>query len=222
MADDLKRRRAGGRSGHAERAGHRAIDQMPWRIPHEPRPAHRADGARGGRRRSTRAPCASCADIGIALPERRGAGDLRQRRLQDRRPRRCAWTKISSWRCWPAPRRQFTITPRNPDRGAARSAARRMLFGNVSSPPNYWDLERGKRPGFMDGFRNVHQADAVLQLHPLRRRLPGRAGRHPRLGPPPRLPLRKADADRQGRPRLFAGQGARRGRDGDGPHRRRA
>ena len=34
MADDLKRKRAGGRAGHAHRAGTRAIDQMPWRIPH--------------------------------------------------------------------------------------------------------------------------------------------------------------------------------------------
>ena len=33
MADDLKRKRAGGRAGNAIRAGSHAIDQMPWRIP---------------------------------------------------------------------------------------------------------------------------------------------------------------------------------------------
>ena len=33
MAEDLKRKRAGGRAGNAIRAGTHAIDQMSWRIP---------------------------------------------------------------------------------------------------------------------------------------------------------------------------------------------
>ena len=74
------------------------------------------------------------------------------------------------------------------------------------------------RPGELP---RPHEADAVFQLHPPRRRLPGGAGRHPRLDPPPRLHPRQADADRQGRARLLARQGAGRGRDGDGAHRRR-
>ncbi|MEE4119020.1 MAG: trimethylamine methyltransferase family protein, partial [Paracoccaceae bacterium] len=40
----------------------------------------------------------------------------------------------------------FTITPRNPDR-ALRIGGRTLLFGNVSSPPNYWDRQTGKMPG---------------------------------------------------------------------------
>ncbi len=36
MGSELRRKRAGGRAGHAERAGIKAIDQMPWRIPVNP------------------------------------------------------------------------------------------------------------------------------------------------------------------------------------------
>jgi trimethylamine--corrinoid protein Co-methyltransferase len=52
-----------------------------------------------------------------------------------------------------APRR-FAVTPRNPDR-ALTFGGREIYFGNVSSPPNYWDLARGKVPGFMEGFRDL-------------------------------------------------------------------
>ena len=41
---------------------------------------------------------------------------------------------------------EFTLTPRNPER-AITIGGRTMVFGNVSSPPNYWDLETGKTPG---------------------------------------------------------------------------
>jgi trimethylamine--corrinoid protein Co-methyltransferase len=41
---------------------------------------------------------------------------------------------------------QFTITPRNPDRQIT-VGGRNMVFVNVSSPPNYWDMETGKVPG---------------------------------------------------------------------------
>ena len=41
---------------------------------------------------------------------------------------------------------EFTITPRNPER-AITIGGRHMVFVNVSSPPNYWDLETGKVPG---------------------------------------------------------------------------
>jgi trimethylamine--corrinoid protein Co-methyltransferase len=32
---------------------------------------------------------------------------------------------------------------------------RHILFGNVSSPPNAWDLERGKRPGDFETYRDL-------------------------------------------------------------------
>jgi trimethylamine--corrinoid protein Co-methyltransferase len=39
---------------------------------------------------------------------------------------------------------EWTITPRNPDR-TITVGGKHMLFGNVSSPPNYWDLEQNKK-----------------------------------------------------------------------------
>lgn len=50
--------------------------------------------------------------------------------------------------------RAFTITPRNPDR-AIRVGEGHVLFGSVSSPPNGWDMERGKRPGDRAAFRDL-------------------------------------------------------------------
>ena len=41
---------------------------------------------------------------------------------------------------------EFTMTPRNPARRVT-IGGRHMVFVNVSSPPNYWDLETGKVPG---------------------------------------------------------------------------
>ena len=46
----------------------------------------------------------------------------------------------------------FTITPRNPAHQVTLGG-RHMAFVNVSSPPNAWDLERGKRPGDFETFR---------------------------------------------------------------------
>lgn len=42
---------------------------------------------------------------------------------------------------------RWTMTPRNPDRQLVMGD-NHILFGNVSSPPNYWDLELGRKvPG---------------------------------------------------------------------------
>ena len=46
----------------------------------------------------------------------------------------------------------FTITPRNPAREVVMGG-KSMIFVNVSSPPNAWDLERGKRSGDFATFR---------------------------------------------------------------------
>jgi trimethylamine---corrinoid protein Co-methyltransferase len=46
----------------------------------------------------------------------------------------------------------FTITPRNPERRIV-IGGRHMIFGNVSSPPNCSDLDRGRRIGDRESFR---------------------------------------------------------------------
>ncbi|WP_118135761.1 trimethylamine methyltransferase family protein [Oceanicella sp. SM1341] len=48
----------------------------------------------------------------------------------------------------------FTITPRNPER-AIGIGGRGTVFGNVSSPPSCSDLERGRRSGDRESFRDL-------------------------------------------------------------------
>lgn len=152
MADDLRRKRAGGRAGHAVRAGTRAIEQMPWRIPEnhdrpiEPMGPEGVEAIHRGAMRILR-------DIGIRFLNdealrifaRAGCRIDGQTVFMDE-----GFVTEMVARA-PA---TFTITPRNPAR-ALPIGGRHMLFGNVSSPPNYWDLERGKVPGFMEGFRDL-------------------------------------------------------------------
>ena len=49
---------------------------------------------------------------------------------------------------------EFTLTPRNPDRKLT-IGGKHMVFGNVSSPPNVLDLDRGKRVGDREAFRDL-------------------------------------------------------------------
>ncbi|QKV17354.1 trimethylamine methyltransferase family protein [Oricola thermophila] len=48
---------------------------------------------------------------------------------------------------------EFTLTPRNPDR-TITIGGRHMVFGNISSPPNCSDIERGRRSGNREDYRN--------------------------------------------------------------------
>ena len=49
---------------------------------------------------------------------------------------------------------QFTITPRNPDKKIT-IGGQSIVFGAVSSPPNYWDIDVGKQPGRHEQCRNM-------------------------------------------------------------------
>jgi len=48
----------------------------------------------------------------------------------------------------------FNITPRNPARSVG-VGANNMLFGNVASPPNCSDLDRGRRPGDRQSYQDL-------------------------------------------------------------------
>ncbi|MDX1432151.1 MAG: trimethylamine methyltransferase family protein [Gammaproteobacteria bacterium] len=50
--------------------------------------------------------------------------------------------------------REFTITPRNPER-RLHIGGRHIVFGNVSSPPNCSDLDRGRRVGNHESYRDL-------------------------------------------------------------------
>ena len=146
MADTITRKkRSGGRAGNSARRGTAAIDQMPWHIPvnhdrpTEPMPPEGVQAIHEGAMRVLE-------EIGIEF--------LNAEALDLFRQAGCTvnGTNVRMGRDWvtemvaraPA---EFTITPRNPDR-TLPIGGKHILFGNVSSPPNYWDLELGKKvPG---------------------------------------------------------------------------
>ena len=146
-----KRRRAGGRAGNKERAGSSVIDQMPWRIPVNPdRPTEPldADGVQAihsGAMKILR-------DIGIeflnpdAVEHLKRAGCL-VNGTNVRMDEDFVMEMLAR-----APE-TFTITPRNVEREVIMGG-KHMLFVNVSSPPNSWDLERGKRSGDFETFKD--------------------------------------------------------------------
>ena len=144
MAKALRRRqRAGGRAGNAERRGTAAIEQMPWAPPvNIDRPVEPLDEA--GIAAIHDGAMRILEEIGIeflnpeALEVLRGSGGCTIRGENVRMGRDFVMEMIAK-----APR-EWTITPRNPARQLA-IGGRHMVFGNVSSPPNYWDMALGRK-----------------------------------------------------------------------------
>lgn len=152
MARD-RSRRGGGRAGATARRGAAALQQMPWSIPQnidrpiEPLTEEGVEAIHDGAMRILE-------EIGIVFlnPEAlellgqagcRVEGDL------VRMDRDFVMEMVGK-----APG-QFTITPRNPDR-TIPIGGNNLLFGNVSSPPNYWDLDLGKKvAGNREQCRNL-------------------------------------------------------------------
>ncbi|MCA3509242.1 MAG: trimethylamine methyltransferase family protein [Rhodobacter sp.] len=148
--DSGRRRRAGGRAGNKQRAGTAAIDQMPWRIPVNPdRPTEPLDmdGVMAIHRGCMRI----LREIGIEFLNPAAVDILRKAgcRVDGTNVRMDEDFVTDMLRTVPE---SFTITPRNPAREVT-IGGRHMVFVNVSSPPNAWDLERGKRSGDFATFR---------------------------------------------------------------------
>ncbi|WP_102107059.1 trimethylamine methyltransferase family protein [Oceaniglobus roseus] len=139
-----KRRRAGGRAGHSTRRGPAAIEQMPWHLPvntdrpTEPLTEEGVQAIHDGAMRILE-------EIGIEFLNEEAVAILREGGCT------IAGTNVRMGRDFVmemlarAPS-QFTITPRNEAREIV-VGGRYILFGNVSSPPNFWDMAGGKRPG---------------------------------------------------------------------------
>jgi len=151
MTDEpVRRKRAGGRAGMQVRAGTAAIDQMPWRIPVNPdRPTEPLDAE--GVQRIHRTAMRILSEIGIEFLNPDAVEHLRKagctvNGTNVRMDEDFVMEMVAR-----APK-SFTITPRNPDREITMGG-RHMVFVNVSSPPNAWDLERGKRSGDFETFR---------------------------------------------------------------------
>jgi len=148
------RRRGGGRAGASARRGSAVIEQMPWRIPvntdapTEPLGPEGVEAIHDGAMRILE-------EIGIAFlnPEaleilRRSGGCTIDGEIV-RMGRDFVMEQIAL-----APS-EFTITPRNPAH-AIPIGGRHIVFGNVSSPPNYWDMELGKKvPGTREMCGNL-------------------------------------------------------------------
>jgi trimethylamine--corrinoid protein Co-methyltransferase len=139
-----RRRRAGGRAGNLRGGARGAIEQMPWRIPENTdRPTEPLDEAG----------VAAIHDGAMRILEEIGIEFLNAeaRAILARAGCRIDGTNVRMGRDFVmemigrAPS-QFTITPRNPDRRIT-IGGRNIVFVNVSSPPNYWDMETGKVPG---------------------------------------------------------------------------
>ena len=154
--DVKKRRRAGGRSGHGKRRGDATIEQAPWSLPRNPdRPTEPL--TEEGVARLHDAAMRILEEIGIEflhpdavrLLEKAGCSVRGQNVRMDRD------MVLEMLGHAPA---QFTITPRNPDR-RLEIGGNTILFGNVSSPPNYWDMEIGRK---VSGTRE--QCRSLLKL----------------------------------------------------------
>ena len=139
-----RRRRSGGRAGNTRRSSPLAIQQMPWRLP-----------------KNTDRPTEPLTEEGVQaihegamrILEEIGIEFLNEESLAIFREAGCTvnGTNVRMGRDFvmemlgraPA---SFTLTPRNPDRQLVMGEGH-ILFGNVSSPPNYWSLDTGKVPG---------------------------------------------------------------------------
>ncbi len=134
-------RRSGGRAANTRR-GMKGIDQMSWRItqnldrPTEP---------------LTEEGVLAIHNAAMEILEDIGIDFLNEEALALFKEAGCKveGEKVFFDRHWimemiaHAPE-EFTITPRNPDR-AIPVGGKAITFGNVSSPPNYWDLELNKK-----------------------------------------------------------------------------
>ena len=154
-----RRRRSGGREGNARRVSGFHLEQMPWRIPKNPdRPTEPIDpeGVLAIHKGAMRI----LSEIGIEFLNDEALAIFRQAgcRVEGQNVRMGEDFVLEMVRRAPP---SFTITPRNPDRQVVIGDGH-MVFVNVSSPPNSWDLVRGKRPGDFETFRDFMKLTQVF------------------------------------------------------------
>jgi trimethylamine---corrinoid protein Co-methyltransferase len=145
-----RKRRAGGRAGNKMRAGSAVIDQMPWRIPVNPdRPTEPLD--MDGMMAIHRGAMRILQEIGIEFLNPDAVAYLKKAgcKVDGTNVRMDEAFVMEMLKTAPE---EFTITPRNPEREIIMGG-KHMVFVNVSSPPNAWDLERGKRSGDFSTFK---------------------------------------------------------------------
>ena len=153
MAGAARRRRSGGREGNAARRGLDIVQQMPWRLPVNPdRPTEPLDD--DGVQAIHEGAMRILEEIGIEIlnPEAlelfREAGCLIEGETV-RAGRDFIMEMVAK-----APA-TWTMTPRNKARELI-VGDRYILFGNVSSPPSYWDMaSQRKKTGTREMCANL-------------------------------------------------------------------
>jgi trimethylamine--corrinoid protein Co-methyltransferase len=160
MADAATRkRRTGGHAANKERRSRELFKQMPWRMPlNTDRPTEPLDEAG----------VEAIHDGAMRILEEIGIEFLNEEAQELFRAAGCKvdGTNVKMGRDWvmemvgKAPA-HFTLTPRNPDRVLTIGKGH-IVFGNVSSPPNYYDLELGRK---VSGTREQCQSLLKLTQH---------------------------------------------------------
>ncbi len=143
-------RRGGGRAGNVRGKG-AAIEQLPWSLPvntDKPTEPLNEDGVQAIHNGAMRV----LEEIGIEFLHPEALEVLRKGgcTVKDENVRMGRDFVMEHLKQVPA---SFTLTPRNPER-QIEIGGDRMVFGNVSSPPNCSDLERGRRTGTREDYRN--------------------------------------------------------------------
>ena len=144
-------RRSGGRSGNVSRRKKSLIDQLEWRIPvntDAPTEPLDADGVNAIHEAGLQV----MEEIGIEFLNDESLKILRKAgcRVQDTNVRFDREFVMEMVDVTPS---TFTMTPRNPEREVTIGGPH-ILFGNVTSPPNTYDLDRGKQVGTQAYFQD--------------------------------------------------------------------
>ena len=146
MAD---RKRSGGRAGNARRTSSLVPSQMPWKQPinnDKPTEPLSLDGIHSIHNGCIRI----LKEIGIEFlnPESLEIFKKAGCKVKGTNVKMDEDFVMEMLKTAPA---QFSVTPRNKDHKSI-IGGKYMSFGSVSSPPNLWDLARGKRSGTWESY----------------------------------------------------------------------
>jgi len=153
MNETARRRRSGGRGGNVRRGGP-AIAQMPWgpaRILDRPTEPLDADGVAAIDGAALRI----LAEIGIDFLHPQARAHLKAAgAILDPDSERVRFDPAMVREFVARAPAEFTVTPRNPAHRITIGGDI-QLFGNVASAPNCSDIERGRRPGDRESYRDL-------------------------------------------------------------------
>ncbi len=154
MNEQAKRKRGGGRAGNARRSPVSAISQLEWQLPRltdRPTEPLSPEGVEAVHNAAMRI----LEEIGIDFlhPDARRHLKAAGAEVRDGEERVRMGRDMVMELTARAPQ-TFTITPRNPER-RLEIGGDRQVYVNVSSPPSCSDLDRGRRPGDRESFRDL-------------------------------------------------------------------